>query len=48
MRFNDIVDPNLLKSPQMAQYEKEDELLSHFLLDITLIDDLKSNLHKIG
>lgn len=48
MRFNYIIDPDLLETPRMKKYEEEDKLLSQLLLDITMIDDFKRQMKQIG
>jgi hypothetical protein len=44
MRFSYIIDPELLQTPQMQKYEREDELLTQLLLDIAVLDELKNEL----
>ncbi|KAK5692860.1 hypothetical protein LTR97_010336 [Elasticomyces elasticus] len=41
MRFSYIINPALLESPRLQKYEREDKLLTQFMLDIALADELK-------
>ncbi|KAK4949146.1 hypothetical protein LTR10_012519 [Elasticomyces elasticus] len=48
MRFSYIINPALLESPRLQKYEREDKLLTQFMLDIALADELKSQMVQMG
>ncbi|KAK5731784.1 hypothetical protein LTR17_011135 [Elasticomyces elasticus] len=48
MRFNYIINPALLESPRLQKYEREDSLLTQFMLDIVLADEVKKSAMQEG
>ena len=47
MRFNYIIDPGLLDTPEMRKYEEEDRLLSQLLLDRAMTEELHQNIGTV-